>query len=276
MKNELKREDLKNNFLKNIVVRFDYIGISEMELEELVSFVKPIFAKAGYNILREEYLTAMDFQLQDPEYIETEGLPAKEIRKKKAYVYINEPKGIQCKLSTNFACVEIQNQKYVAFMEYSNTLIEVIRCFREKIEFLNCIRFGIRKVNQCIIRDISSLNQYFSKHIFQIYGSESGRMPKLYESKDCFTEGNYNINLVRTVVSGEYKNQKAYQVVLDSDIYVMDSASIDELFEKQEKIVVMNERLFELYKESLTEQFLDGLGQEEYTDTNIIGVEKNE
>lgn len=161
-------------------------------------------------------------------------------------------------------------------MEYSNTLIEVIRCFREKIEFLNCIRFGIRKVNQCIIRDISSLNQYFSKHIFQIYGSESGRMPKLYESKDCFTEGNYNINLVRTVVSGEYKNQKAYQVVLDSDIYVMDSASIDELFEKQEKIVVMNERLFELYKESLTEQFLDGLGQEEYTDTNIIGVEKNE
>lgn len=189
---------------------------------------------------------------------------------------MNESKGIQCKISTKFACVEIQNQQYVAFSEYAKVLIQLMHIFREKIDFLNCLRFGIRKVNQCIIRDICSLEHYFDKMLFQIYGLDSGRSPMLYECKDCFTEGNYNINLVRNVIAGEYENQIAYQVVLDSDIYMTDSAEIDGLFEKYEEIIAMNERLFELYKESLTDDFLKDLTQDEWTDTNIIGVEKNE
>lgn len=81
-KNDVKRENLKNNFLKNIIVRFDYTGISEVELDSIIAKVKPIFKNDGYNKLKEEYLTEMDFRLQDPESIETDGLPVKEIRKK--------------------------------------------------------------------------------------------------------------------------------------------------------------------------------------------------
>ena len=42
MKNDVRRENLKNNFLKNIIVRFDYTGIAEVELDSIIAKVKPI------------------------------------------------------------------------------------------------------------------------------------------------------------------------------------------------------------------------------------------
>lgn len=276
MKNDVKRESLKNNFLKNIMVRFDYTGIAEVELDSIIAKVKPIFKTDGYNKLKEEYLTEMDFQLQDPESIEMEGLPIKEIRKKKAYVFINEEKEIKCKLSTQFAFVLIQSQKYIPFSEYSKTLINVIKTLKDEVEFLNCVRFGVRKVNQCIIKDIHSLNKYFDTKFFQIYGLDKGNIPKLFESKDCFVEGKYNVNLTRMVILGEYDEKAAYQVVLDSDIYITKAEDINELFTGDTEITAMNERLFELYKEALTGTFIEELGKEDYRDLNIIGVERNE
>lgn len=276
MKNDVKRENLKNNFLKNIIVRFDYTGISEVELDSIIAKVKPIFKTDGYNKLKEEYLTEMDFQLQDPESIEMDGLPIKEIRKKRAYVFINDEKGIECKLSTQFTFVSIQSQKYISFSEYSKTLTNVITTLKNEVEFLNCIRFGIRKVNQCIIKDIYSLNKYFDTKFFQIYGLDKGNTPKLFESKDCYEDGKYNINLTRMVIRGEYDDEVAYQVVLDSDIYITKIEDINELFNGDTEIIAMNEKLFELYKAAVTETFIEELGKEDYRDSNIIGVERNE
>ena len=51
MKKDVNREHLKNNFLKNIIVRFDYTGIAEVELDTIIAEVKPIFKSAGYTKL---------------------------------------------------------------------------------------------------------------------------------------------------------------------------------------------------------------------------------
>lgn len=276
MKSDIKRKDLKNNFLKNIIVRFDYTGIAEVELDRIIAKVKSIFKADGYNKLKEEYLTEMDFQLQDPESIEMDALPIKEIRKKRAYVFVNDEKGIECKLSTQFAFVSIQSQKYISFVEYSGTLLRVINILREEVEFLNCVRFGIRKVNQCIMKDIYSLNKYFDTKFFKMYGLDKRHVPKLFESKDCFVDGKYNINLIRMVVMGEYDDEAACQVILDSELYITKMKDINELFNGNTEITAMNEKLFELYKEALTEAFIEELGKEDYSDSNIIGVERNE
>ena len=275
MGKEIKREHLKNNFLKNIIVRYDYTGIAEVELDRIIAKVKPIFREAGYKKLIEEYATELDFDLQDPENIQ-EVLPIKDKRKQKVYVFINEEKAIKCKLSTRFALVTIQSGKYIAFSEYSETLIAVMKVIKDEVEFLDCARFGVRKVNQCIIKDIHKLNNYFKPDCFNIYGLEKGYSTKLYESKDCFSEGNYNINFNRVVIQGEYLDEVAYQLILDSDIYITDENKISELFSNTAEIATMNERLFELYKESLTEGFIVELGKEEFSDNGIIGVEKNE
>lgn len=275
-KDDVKRENLKNNFLKNIIMRFDYTGVSEVELDDIIAKVKPIFKIDGYNRLKEGYLTEMDFQVQDPESIEIDSLPIKEIRKKRAYVFINDEKGIECKISAQFTFVSIRSQKYILFSEYSNTLLNVMKKLKNEVEFLNCIRFGIRKINQCIIKDIHSLNYYFNEKIFQIYGLDKGTIPKLFESKDCFMVGKYNVNLERMVVMGEYEDEPACQVVLDSDIYITEFKDINRLFSDNADMSAMNDELFELYKEAVTETFIEQLEKDNFTDSNIIGVERNE
>ena len=276
MKREAKRGTFKNNFLKNIVVRFDYTGMSENELDSIVAKIKPIFKKAHYNRMKEEHLTEMDFQLQDPESIEVDGLPIKEIRKKIAYVFTNEEKGIKCKISTQFIFISIQNRKYVEFSEYSSTIMQVVSVLKEDVEFLNFERFGIRKINQCIIKDIRKIHDYFEEKYYMICGLEDNRTPKLFESKDCYIDGKYNINYTRMVINGEYDGETAYQVVLDSDVYSNNSEHIEKIISDDEELNNMNEILFDLFKEVLTENFIVKLSKEEYTDTNIIGVDKNE
>ena len=247
-----------------------------MKRDNIIAKVKPIFKTDGYDKLNEEYLTEMDFQLQDPEIIETDGLPVKEIRKKRAHVFINDEKGIECKLSTQFTFVSIQSQKYIPFSEYSKTIMNVMTTLKKEVDFLSCTRFGIRKVNQCIIRNINSINEYFDKKFFRIYGLDNGNIPKLFENKDCFVAGKYNVNLMRMAIMGEYDDEVAYQIVLDSDIYITKSEDINELFNGDTEITTMNEELFSLYKEALTETFIEKLGKEDYRDSNIIGIEHNE
>lgn len=276
MKNGITREQLKNNFLKNIIVRFDYTGIAEVELDNIIANIKPMFKASGYNKLQEEYLTEMDFELQDPETLELNGVPIKDIRKQKAYVFTNESRGMQCKLCTKFAFLAIQSQKYITFSEYSKTIIELMTILRDSVEFLYFNRFGVRKVNQCILKDISLIDLYFEKHCFQVYGAENGILLKLNEAKDCYMDGQYNINFARTIIAGEYDRNLAYQMVIDSDIYVTDDAVVRALLEDEAEVENMNTKLFELYTDSLTEAFLEKLCQEWREDLNIIGVEANE
>ena len=78
------------------------------------------------------------------------------------------------------------------------------------------------------------------------------------------------------VIMGEYDGKAACQVVLDTDIYITDAENIEELFTGNTEIVEMNDKLFELYKEALTDVFIKNLTKINYNDNNIIGVESNE
>ena len=86
---------------------------------------------------------------------------------------------------------------------------------------------------------------------------------------------NYNVNLLRTLIRGEIRGREAYQVNYDADIYLLDKDSIEELIRNKEKIADMNEWLFELYKDAVTEKFLNQLIDGSFDDDMIIGVETN-
>lgn len=276
MKSGITRENLKNNFLKNVIIRFDYIGITEVELEAVLTKIKPILREHGYDRLRNEYTTELDFQLQDPEQIEITSIPVREVRQQKVYVFTNDNSGLEFRISPLFAFISVNNKKYIPFSEYSKTLIEVMNILKQDVCFFSGTRFGIRKINQCIMMDISRINDYFEPRYFQIFNSGKDGISKIHEAKDCFSEEKHNVNLMRTIIAGEYDHQVAYQVILDTDIYVTDYDGINELIENSDIVNLMNEELFEFYKDALTEGFIVNLGKDVLEDCNIIGVEKNE
>ena len=106
------RGDLKHNFLKMITVRFDFYGLAEIELDEWIKDIKPLLHKRGYNRLTMELATEMDFQMDDPEIMEMEGIPVGDIRRHRVYVFKNHVEGISLKISPVFAAVLMEDTKY--------------------------------------------------------------------------------------------------------------------------------------------------------------------
>ena len=132
-KEEITRENIKNNFLRYIILRFDYSGATESEIDGIISEIKVNFSDAGYMRFYEENSTRLDFKLEDPERVETDGLAPSGISKSKTYVFSHDGLGIKCKLSNKFIFMEIQNQKYISFDEYSRLFFEVSKIINEKI-----------------------------------------------------------------------------------------------------------------------------------------------
>lgn len=141
------------------------------------------------------------------------------------------------------------------------------------------VRFGIRKINQCILLDVSKLNDYFEEKFFRLYKMDGSIKSKTYESKECFIlNDSYNMNIICTIVCGETNDHTlAYQVLFDSDIYLSEERCQKLLVTFQENVSEMNENLFMIYKEAITYQFLEKLRSEDFVSNGeIIGVEKND
>ena len=272
----LTRADLKHNFLKTIIIRFDYSGISEPELEGVISKIKPVLFEKGYYRLSIELATEMDFQLDDPERVEMEGLPVQGVRRQKVYVFKNQNEGIQLKLSPVFAFILIEKTKYIRFTDYSGTLLDVVNIIKGEIPFFNPTRFGLRKINQCIINDAKLINTYFEPAYFRLFSINADDFSKISEAKDCIIHQNYNINFTRTIVHGELDGKDAFQLVLDSDIYLLETDGVHALLNDPQMLNPMNELLFDIYKMVLTEQFIGKLQMDCFTDKEIKGVERND
>lgn len=275
-KQSLARSDLKHNFLKTIIIRFDFNGISEVELDSTITEIKPLLYSKGYDRLSIELATEMDFQLGDPERAEMEGLPIQGVRRQRVYVFKNQIEGIQLKISPVFAFIFIEKTHYIDFKDYSKTLVDVVRIIRDRIPFFNTDRFGLRKINQCIFTDPNIINDYFEPEFFKLFKFSIGDSSKLTSSKDCFIHNDYNVNSIRTIIHGEWEEKEAYQVVLDSDVYLLETDIVNELIDSPDKMNPMNELLFDLYKAVLTDDFIRKLQGETFSDTEIIGVECNE
>jgi uncharacterized protein (TIGR04255 family) len=270
---DLERKDLKHNFLKTIIIRFDFTGVAKVELDELIKDIKSLLHAKGYDRLTAEMSTEMDFQLDDPERFEMEGIP---VRRQMVYVFKNQIEGISLKISSVFAFISIEETQYIDFFSYSSTLIEVMKLIKEKIPFFNPVRFGLRKINQCVLENIGLLNDYFEPLFYHLFFINEDSSEIIYQVKECIRHGDYNINLSRLVVQGEWDTNTVYQIVLDSDIYLSESDKVIELINNAKLLNPMNDLLFDIYKSVITESFIETLQQEQFIDTNIKGVEQNE
>lgn len=266
----VNRLDLKHNFLKEIIVRMDYVGIVQMELDGIISEIKNVLIAKGYKRFEREFATELDLQLEDPEDMEITSLPVKEVRKQSVNVFIDDNKKIQLKISPLCIFISTHCEHYIEFNEYANNLMEIVNLLKKEITFFNPVRFGIRKINKCIISDICLINDFFKEKYYS-----PNKRTKVYQVKDCYEDGKDNVNFIRTVIKGMNGENIAYQVVLDTDIYVYEQEEIEKLMNDSSEIQKMNEKLFEIYKSVLTEEFLVKLQQNIFDLQGIEGVENN-
>lgn len=279
-KASITRETLKHNFLKQIVVRADYRGVDEDEILKALPKIREYLKNNKYVRYRTEIANEVDFHLEDPEE-GTLPMPVPDsIRRTTVHVFQHSETGIFVRLSAAFVLISIESARYQNCLVYCNDLYKVLMIVKDNSDFFELMRFGIRKVNQCILLNVEKLNDYFNVNLFKLY---NGRLDisrnKTFQSKDCFSVQNkYDVNLICTVVCGEANNGNlAYQIILDSDIYILENHCMELLDDFENKAEAMNDVLFELYKDAITDEFISKLTQPSFDSNNeIIGVEKND
>lgn len=89
LKNEIKRENVRFNFLKRILVRFDYEGISETELDKKLEPIKDFLLSKNYSDIENFLANEIDIQLelQDPDISSLQNIPIKDKRQTKEIVF---------------------------------------------------------------------------------------------------------------------------------------------------------------------------------------------
>lgn len=268
---EWNRENIKNNFLRRIILRVDYEGI--VDIKDILKNLESKLPSLGFTERNFGFINNAEFELNDPEMIESElKIPIKELSKIETYKYRNSDGNVELEVNELYSALNVDVNNYNDINKYCNIFSEVINGIKEKSVYLKINRIGLRKINDCIIRDKSRFNDYFDKeYFFDI--SNKLRLNSIKTEKintqfvDTFSVEKYMFNYIRIVSGGVLtigsQNYDVYQAVIDIDGYSYDRELLNTLLgdtnEISNIILELNENLFELYSNSLTQSFKEKL-----------------
>lgn len=288
MSKKIKREDIKYNFLKKIIIRADYNGILERELEKTVEIIKPILKKYEFDRFNEGVINQVDFEIKDPEKIETQRMiPIGELNKTKTFIFSNSRNGEQIQINKYFMSLSVDYAKYIQFEEIGKLFEELFKVICNNNNYIRFLRLGLRKINNCILLDLNRLNEVIEERYFATLGdllSGENRINILEKQNiDSFVYDEMNVNLVRYISSGvlnlDGKEQEAFQLVLDIDAYKNDEEYLNELINSENinnELIKYNTLLFNTYIGMLNDKMINQLVSGNIDNSLVLGVDKND
>lgn len=271
-KKSIKREDLKSNFLKQMIIRIDYDYLFEEDIEMIVKKSYSQLIESGYKMNSKtlaEY--NINVNIENLTSDEKNGISMKNNNKEEFSSFIKD--NIVIDITKNFATLTVNYKKFEQFediIEDFSKIIEEIKIVRKGLEIK---RIGIRKINFYIFKNIKNINDYFETNIFSFNElEEKNESLMVKQTIESFKYKNYKINELGNISRGILKNGKkkdlkVYQIVLDIDVYD------DENTEKDINLREMNDIVFDIYKSALNIKFLEKLKEENYKDEVIIKYE---
>lgn len=271
-KKDIKREELKTNFLRQTIIRLDYDVLFQKDMENFIEKIYPYLISKKYK-MNSNTLSNINVNLN----IDNINNMTKNINTdtENYTSFKNKEENIVIDITKEFITMTIMYQTFQNFKELSeifNKMIENLKNIRVGFSFN---RIGIRKINAWAIRDILNINKYLEETTFNFtkeLNEEKSTKFIVKNSIESFVINDYKVNKTVNVAKGIVINnedkceEESYQIILDIDIYD------DEIKENNIKLIIMNNQLFEIYKDSLKYDFLKKLKTETYEDKEIFKI----
>lgn len=266
----ITRTDFQFNFLKNIIVRIDFQGVLEVEMEKILMLIKPYLKDKGFS----RYMRKMSNEIEINVSNLNQQTPSfSKIQSQEVHSFVNDDKGYVLNLSSSFVCLDISSTAYAPFEDYSILVLDIADIYKSNIDFVSINRVGIRKINICMVEDKKKIKEYFSSAYFGYFEAMESVDTFSSNRRDTFGIKPYKGNVSCNIDQGDANGKILYKVSLDVDIYTDDANTIAQGLDFNQ----MNEILFRIYVDSLTDRFKRKLlGNDENVFSDIIGVEKNE
>lgn len=272
----INRSSFKHNFLKEVIIRLDFQGVLPGEMDKILIEVKPYLKKRGFNRYEQQISNEIDLNMNSNGIFETAN-PVREIRNITVHSFINVDSGYTVDLSVNHICIKVNTTKYIPFDEYAITFMGVSNIYKSTIDFFTVKRFGLRKINFCFVNSVSCINKYFNQRYFDCYDLFEPSEVFASEKKENFSVDHCKINLLCDIEQGQLNDKQSYKLTLDSDIYIDDTDNIEKDIFDNEGISLLNERLFMIFVDAITDEFGKMLlSDNDINQDEIMGVERNE
>lgn len=267
MERKIERGQLKKNFLKEIIMRLDFQGVLQAEMEKVLLKVKPYLKEKAFN----RYSEKVNNQAV------IEGTAVKETTSQIVYSFRNENSGYTLDLSASSIALSVKAVGYSPFEMYSEIFSYVASVYAQEIDFFTVMRFGFRKINFCFVKQLDQIGTYFDSKYYRIEEPVSEFDLASVNRSSRLSNGKENINLRYIIEQGQIDQDIYFKVTLDSDIYSNDEETITKVLSDKEKLSAMNERLFSIYCSVITERFIDILmNEDDLLPEGLVGVENNE
>lgn len=262
------RKQLKRNFLKEIVMRLDFQGVLQAEMEKILIEAKPYLKAQSFNRYNEK--------INNHAFFNKIGT-IKEATSQVIYSFVSDNLGYTIELSSTSIILLSNNSIYSPFENYASIFTRVAEIYKDKIDFFTVKRFGLRKINFCFIKKSEDIILYFKKVHYDINKTvknfEIENSAKVLQLKN----GHQNLNLQYLIQHGELNKEPHYKVIFDSDIFLSDEDTINKLLESKEQMALINVVLFNVFCNALTDKFIEILSTTDVElPEGLLGVEDNE
>lgn len=270
MKDNIKREDLKSNFLKNTVIRLDYDYLFEEDIELVVKNLNPFLIKKDYK-MNSKTLNEIQIGFQMNKLDSNEN-PVDFNRKVKEEFssYIHKDRNIVIDITRNYATMTVKYKENKNFEEIIDVFEEIKNQISQSREGIGLNRIGIRKTNIYFLKNINNINKYFEEKLFSFNSLIPNENVIIKKQIERFKYDNYNVNQNSEIQLGEYNNEEnnneenIYRIIFDIDIY-------DETIQNNKiDLGRMNDGIFKIYKSNLKEEFLDNLKEKNYENEELF------
>lgn len=284
---DINRDDIKHNFLRRVILRLDYNGV--IDIKDTLKGLEKKLPELGFVEMSTEFINEAEFELADPNMIESQlSIPLKDLHRMETFKYRNRNKNIVLEVNNLYTALTLNTEDYIEFEKYCEIFVDIISMIKKDNIYLNPTRLGLRKINDCIIKDKNKFGEYFNQAYFsdisKVLSDEGFSSEKINtEFIDTIIHNDIMFNYVRIasggVLSLQNKEYDVYQVVVDIDGYTHDNSKLIDIIKDEAKLKnelsVINYSLFELYIKVLTDEFVRKLADRNSLWDDILGVNIN-
>lgn len=270
-KSEYNRYSLKENQLKKVLIRIDYSGVTMIEkwIEEIkASFLKKYFEKYFKRIHNNAKIDLSRIE----DISQSLSIPISEIIKEPIHSFTDSKfedrdDSVQLDITGFYLALTIDCCNYQNIDIYIEFISNLIKLLLESDSYIQIKRIGIRKIGGTEFETIDDIyNVYEKSVVFCKLIDKTDIKIANREYTDRFLKNNVTkINYTRLCRSIKVEGIEKIQVILDMDGYIDEYLIEQNSFKFPQDIEIVmknkiNDYLFELFKDSVTLNYLENYG----------------
>ena len=219
-KEKYNRVNVKSTILKHVVIRLDFIGLTD--IEGCVSSLKKIMVE---RFLRFTPISNENYNVRLPDQFSQNQIPNVNFERKIFYRFSGNLMGADdanFMLGTDFAYLEVKcGSDYAGCDRYIRLMAESIFCILHFDPFISIKRLGLKKIDVAEFDNIQDMDNAVETPIWNNYKKGDAFMPLKKSYSDLLLQQNVRtvFNIQRQVKTVEKEDGVRWVYVFDVDSY---------------------------------------------------------